>query len=87
MSLRPYDVFLHHSLLTCAPRSGNQRQRIMDFVRGLATDPFQQGDFKDSDPAGRSIEVKVVGRVAVSYYADHAAREVKIVNIQPADAA
>ena len=87
MSLRSYDVFLHHAILSCAPRSGLQRQRIMDFVRSLANDPFQHGDYKDSDPAGRTIEVKVVGRFAVSFYSDHAVREVKIVNIQPADAA
>jgi hypothetical protein len=87
MSLRPYDVFVHEKLLACAPRSGRSRQRILDFARSLSSDPFQRGDYEDSDPAGHPTPVKLVGRYAVTFFVDHAAREVKIVNIQPADQA
>lgn len=87
MSLRPYDVFIHESLVSCAPRTGAHRQRIMAFVRHLARNPFLHGDYQDTDAAGHTIEVSVVGKFAVSFHADHAAREVRVVNIQPADAA
>ena len=85
MSSRPYDVYLHERLLACAPRSGRSRERIMDFVRSLADNPFQRANYEDADPAGHSVGVKLVGRFAVTYFVDHAVREVKIVNIEPAD--
>ena len=87
MSLDPYDVFLHEKLLECSPRSGPQRQRIMSFVRSLAEDPFQAGDYQDTDPEGNPVEIKIIGKYAVTYHVDHPVKEVKIVNIQPADQA
>ncbi len=33
------------------------------------------------------MSVKLVGRHAIAFYVDHAVREVKVVNIQPADKA
>jgi hypothetical protein len=35
--------------------------------------------------AGHEIQVMVVGDHAVSYWADHAVCEIKVINIQPAD--
>jgi hypothetical protein len=85
MSERPYEVYLHEKVLECAPRSGSSRRRVMDFVRSLASDPFQKGDYEDSDPAGHRVGVKLVGRYAVTFFVDHAVGEVKVVNIAPAD--
>ena len=85
MSHRPYEVYLHEKLLACAPRAGTSRKRVMDFVRSLASAPFQKGDYEDSDPAGHSLGVKLVGRYAVTFFVDHAVGEAKIVNIEPAD--
>jgi hypothetical protein len=87
MSRRLYDVYLHEKLLTCTPRSGRARERIMEFVRSLASDPFQKGDYEDTDTAGHPLGVRLIGRHAVTFFVDHAAREVKIVNIEPADEA
>ena len=33
-----------------------------------------------------TVEVKLVGAIAVFYWADHAVKEVKIVDLHPADA-
>ena len=87
MSRRSYDVYLHEKLLARAPRAGRPRERIMEFVRSLASDPFQKGDYEDTDHAGHPLGVKLVGRHAVTFFVDHAAGEVKIVNIELADQA
>jgi hypothetical protein len=83
--MRPYAVYLHSSVLAQTPRSGTKRTRVMQFIHSLSEDPFHSGDFQDRDEAGHEIEVKIVGDHAVSYWADHAVREIKVINIQPAD--
>lgn len=80
--MRPYSVFIHESVLLETPRS---RARIMTFIRALGTDPFQRGDYAERDDSGREVEVKILGDHAVTFWTDHAAREVKVVSVQIAD--
>jgi len=44
-----YEVYLHLGLLEVVPKSGTQRRRIMDFIRGLRDNPDTPGDFTDRD--------------------------------------
>ncbi len=81
-----YDVFIHDSLVPLAPKSGIERRLLMELIRSLGEHPFTRGDFTELDPDGRGREVKIVGRYAVSWWADHAAKEIKVTNIQLADA-
>jgi hypothetical protein len=83
--MRPYAVYLHESVLQSTPRSGSRRDRIMKFIRQLGENPFQRGDYQDKDEAGNEIQVKIISDYAISYWPDHAVREIKIVNVQPAD--
>ena len=83
--MRPYKVYIRQEALLTAPRSGGQRQRIMDFVQSLATDPNCVGDFSERDDVGRTVQVKIIGRYAVTFWADHAVSEVKVTHIQAAD--
>lgn len=80
-----YAVYVHDSLVPLAPKSGVERKRLMELIRLLGEQTFTCGDFVESDPDGRSREVKVVERYAVSWWADHAAGEIKVTNIQLAD--
>jgi len=68
-----------------APKSGIERRLLMELIRSLGEHPFAPGDFRESDADGRGREVKIVGRYAVSWWVDHAVKEVKITNIQLAD--
>ena len=52
MNVGPYDVYLHEKVLFNTPRSGQSRQRIMHFISSLAVDPFQKGDYEDSNSFG-----------------------------------
>ena len=84
--MRPYAVYINEAALISAPRAGWQREAVMSFVRSLADNPHASGDFSEKDASGRVVQVKVVGRHAVTFWADHAVSEIKVTHIQPADA-
>ncbi|NJM55606.1 MAG: hypothetical protein HC841_06560 [Verrucomicrobiae bacterium] len=83
--MRPYEVFVNEQALGNAPRSGAPLQAILKFIRALADAPNTIGDFSEVDGAGRVVQVKVIGRHAITYWPDHAVCEVKITHIRPAD--
>ena len=83
--MRAYAVYIHQAALDSAPRSGNQQQMMIRFVRSLAENPFTIGDFSEKDDVGRTVQVKLVGRFAITFWADHAVCEVKVTHIKPAD--
>ncbi len=83
--MRPYKVYLNQEALFSAPRSGPSRIKLMDFISSLASNPFIKGDFSEKDDVGRDVQVKIVGRFAVTFWADHIVSEVKITHIKPAD--
>jgi hypothetical protein len=57
----------------------------MKFIRSLAGNPHTAGDFTEKDNGGRIVQVKVVGRYAVTFWADHAVSEIKVTHIKSAD--
>ena len=67
--MRAYAVFINEQALAAAPRSGTQRETVMRFVRSLADNPNTAGDFPEKDNTGRIIQVKVIGRYAVTFWA------------------
>ena len=85
MSMRPYAVFINEHTLATAPRSGVQRELVMKFIRSLADHPDTPGDFTEKDQAGRMVQVKVIGRFAITFWTDHAVSEIKVTHIKSAD--
>jgi hypothetical protein len=83
--MRPYQVYINQEALLTAPRSGAQRNKVMAFIHSLATNPNSTGDFSEKDPVGRAVQVKIVGRFAITFWADHAVSEVKITHVKLAD--
>lgn len=83
--MRPYAVFISEQAIASAPRSGPPRELVMRFIRSLADNPNALGDFKETDNAGRIVQVKIIGRYAVTFWADHAVSEVKVTHIKSAD--
>jgi hypothetical protein len=57
----------------------------MEFIRSLADDPNISGDFSEKDGSGRIVQVKMIGRYALTYWADHPVSEIKITHIKLAD--
>jgi hypothetical protein len=84
--MKPYKVFLRlEAMDSLRSMSFGQRARISRFLDLLAEDPAQAGDFAEQDETQRPIEIKVVGQFAVTYWADHAVKEVKVTDIRRAD--
>ncbi|HTV40191.1 MAG TPA: hypothetical protein VMF08_06435 [Candidatus Sulfotelmatobacter sp.] len=57
----------------------------MKFIRSLADNQNALGDFSEKDEMGRTVQVKIVGGYAVSYWADHPVSEIKVTHIKSAD--
>jgi hypothetical protein len=83
--MRPYKIYINQAALDFAPRSGSQRDQMIQFIRSLADNPNTSGDFSEQDDSGRGVQVKIVGRFAITFWADHAVSEIKITHIKPAD--
>jgi mRNA-degrading endonuclease RelE of RelBE toxin-antitoxin system len=80
-----YAVYLHLELLEVMPKRGVQQQRILRFIQSLSENPFAEGDYVDKDKTSRTRQIKIVGDYAITYWADHAAKTVIVVDIAIAD--
>jgi hypothetical protein len=75
------DCSVAEDLMTLPAR---QRERFIKIFRNLAGDPYQTGNTYFLDSSGREIQKKLLGQWLVSFWADHAVNEVRIVGIQRA---
>jgi hypothetical protein len=81
-----YDLYIRHEVyLRIGAVRSRARAQILSFLESLTTDPFQKGDYEDRTPEGRDVQVKVIGGYALFYWADHAVRELKVVDFVQAD--
>ena len=62
----------------------SERERVIDFFETLANRPSMSGDYEETDSDGRINQVKIVGRWAITYWPDHAVREIRVVRIESA---
>ncbi|HSI15022.1 MAG TPA: hypothetical protein VK961_23420 [Chthoniobacter sp.] len=76
---------MHLTLMDSVPRSGLQRQRIMDFICSLRERPDTPGDFVSKDAFLRERQVKIIGDYAVTYWVDTPVRAVMVVDVRIAD--
>lgn len=82
-----YAVYIHEKVVESTPRSGRPRAQLLKFIHDLGDNPFQKGDYQDRDEVGHVLEVKIIGAFAVTFWADHAAKEIKVIHVQPTDGA
>jgi len=59
----------------------SEQTNLVSLFRQLATDPYQEGEFTDVDRTGRTLQVKLFGHWLVTYWPDHGANEVRIVDM------
>jgi hypothetical protein len=59
-----------------------ERSRLMQFLHSLAEDPGKHGDFNAQDDVGRTVQIKALGLFMITYWADHAVREVRVIRIE-----
>jgi len=81
----PYQLFLHgrvYEFLAGLPRA--KRSSLIIFLRTLAADPFRPHDYQEAVHEFY-VSVKLFEAHAILYRVDHAAKELKVVEIRPAD--
>ena len=84
----PYEIFLRsEAIKSLGEIRGTPRKAIAGFIDSLALDPSSTGDYTVEDATGRVICIKVLGTQAVTFWADHAVKEIKITDIRSADRA
>lgn len=85
---QPYEIFLRSeavdSLRAIRPTT---RKLVAAYLDSLASNPFSEGDYAVKDSSGREIQIKVIGEYAVTFWTDHAVKEIKIIDIRSADRA
>ena len=81
-----YTVFIRNEVYrVLRDSSDHDQERVLDFIESLADNPFRDGDETISDEHGRIVQVKMLGRFVLFYWADHASKEVRVVDLANAD--
>ena len=81
-----YEVILHAQAWTVlAATRGSERRRLLAVLDQVAVDPFRVGDFQQRDQSGRTYEVAMLGEWLVTYWSDHAVREIRVVALESTD--
>jgi hypothetical protein len=83
--LQPYKVLISIEVLQLSPVISSDRRKILSFLEALGENPTRLGDYQERDELGRPVQIKIIGGVALTYWADHAVKEVKVVRIERAD--
>lgn len=80
-----YAIYLHFEVLQMMPKRGAQQQKILRFIQSLGGNPSAEGDYTDQDETLRSRQIKIVGDYVITYWVDHPAKTVMVVDISLAD--
>jgi hypothetical protein len=81
-----YVLFIRREVYSILHESSRTaRNRVVSFIEALSANPFQSGDYSEKDSTGRDCQVKIIGKYAVFFWADHAGKEIKIVDMIDAD--
>jgi hypothetical protein len=73
------DVPCLELLFVCSRR---HRQELVRFLDSPARDPFQRGDYEERGVSGRVYQLKSRRPFMITYWADHARKEVRVVAIR-----
>lgn len=81
-----YALVLHEAAaMTLALASRGEQRKLALVLDGLKAAPFQSGDLQEIDAHGRTNEVRIVDDWLITYWPDHAVREMRIVQIERVD--
>ena len=80
-----YRVFIAAEVIvTLRTRPRREQFNITRLFDELAQDPYRLDDYAEQDEIGRLIRVVIIASSAVCCWADHAVKEVKIVDLKSA---
>ncbi|MCW5550251.1 MAG: hypothetical protein KIT44_14910 [Opitutaceae bacterium] len=59
-----------------------KQRRLIGLLFRLAEQPDQVGDYQSRDDTGREVQHLLIGDLVVSFWPDHAVKELRIVEIE-----
>lgn len=62
-----------------------QRARLLRIFDSLSRLPHQEGDYRETGTSRRLYEVKLIDETLITWWTDHASKEVRIVRIEPVE--
>lgn len=62
--------------------SKTRQRKLIGLLYQLAENPSQIGDYSEPDDAGREVLFILVRDILIAFWADHAVREMRIVDIE-----
>jgi hypothetical protein len=84
--VRAYEIILHEEVVEILASLRRPAQRsLLRMFDDLRKKPFRRGDFQESDADGRVNEVLLVDDWLVTFWTDHATREMRVVRLENAN--
>ena len=81
-----YEVYLRTEAFEfLRHRHSDECNRLLKLFHQLSRDPYRQGDFSERDLSGREVQILIFQRYAIAYWADHAVKELKVIDVRYAD--
>ena len=78
-----YDYVLRASAARVVLGSSKRlRREILSELERLAREPFSKPDLEETGPSGRTYAIRVRERIILTYWVDHAAREVCVIRVE-----
>ncbi len=59
-----------------------RQRKLIGLLYQLADNPSQIGDYTEPDQTGREVQFIIVRDLLIAFWADHAVREMRIVDIE-----
>jgi hypothetical protein len=82
--MRRYQAVLHWESLEFVVQADDEVfATIEHWVNRIEQTPGISGDYGELDATGRKLQVAVLETVAITYWTDHAAQEVRVIRIEP----
>ena len=81
-----YELFVRREVCELlADLPGRESAAILHFLETLVENPFAKGEETGFDHHGRACEIKLLSRLALYFWADHSAKEIRVVELVDAD--
>lgn len=74
-------IYLHSHVAEHLQKLGDKKE-ILQYIDRLVSNPETVGDYRQADPRGRMIEVKIIGRHALLFFKDPFAGMAKIIDLR-----
>jgi plasmid stabilization system protein ParE len=58
------------------------RKEILTELERLAREPFSVPDLEETGPSGRKYAIRVRERIVLTYWVDHAVKEVRVLRVE-----